>query len=128
MMNTQNLRDQNRGGGCCCSEQVATPGDGKHVGVTVNKTLPSEKIRIQGVVCGGCVKTLEEAIFTVSGVEDASVELATGVATVFGVVDTDSLILAINKMGYAAEVITESVAQGNLTKVNTYERQSSSSE
>ena len=98
------------------------------MGVTVNKTLPSEKIRIQGVVCGGCVKTLEEAIFTVSGVEDASVELATGVATVFGVVDTDSLILAINKMGYAAEVITESVAQGNLTKVNTYERQSSSSE
>ena len=74
------------------------------------------------------MKTLEEAIFTVSGVEDASVELATGVATVFGVVDTDSLILAINKMGYAAEVITESVAQGNLTKVNTYERQSSSSE
>lgn len=107
MMNTQNLRDQSPGGGCCCSEQVATPGDGKHVGVTVNKTLPSEKIRIQGVVCGGCVKTLEEAIFTVSGVEDASVELTTGVATVFGAVDSDRLIAAISEMGYGAEVITE---------------------
>lgn len=107
MMNTQNLIDQVNDGGCCCSGKAATPRDGRKVGVTASESLPSQQLRIQGISCGGCVKAIEKAIFTVPGVEEASVDFATGVATVWGDVASDKVIEAINQKGYEAAVIAE---------------------
>lgn len=108
MMNTQNLVDQvNGGGGCCCSGKVATPRAECNEGVSASETLPSQQLRIQGISCGGCVKTIEKAIFTVTGVEEVSVDLGTRVATVLGDVDSGSVIEAIKQKGYEAEVIAE---------------------
>ena len=108
MMNTQNQLNQMKGGGgCCCSGKATTPSIERNEGVSASETLPSQQLRIQGISCGGCVKTIEKAIFTVTGVEEVSVDLGTGVATVLGDVDSGSVIEAIKQKGYEAEVIAE---------------------
>lgn len=108
MMNTQNQLNQMKGGGgCCCSGKATTSSIERNEGVSASETLTSQQLRIQGISCGGCVKTIEKAIFTVPGVVEAAVDIATGFATVLGDVNSGSVIEAIKQKGYEAEVIAE---------------------
>ncbi len=57
---------------------------------------------IEGMHCASCVGVLERALKKVSGVETATVNLATEKATVTGEVDTKSLAQAVSNVGYKA--------------------------
>ena len=66
------------------------------------KNLTGQRLQIEGSHCGGCVKKIEQALCTVSGVVEANMDLATGIALVFGDVDVNDLIDALNRAGYTA--------------------------
>src|SRR5262245_37422160 len=72
---------------------------------------PSVTLAIQGMHCASCVNTIENALASVPGVEDASVNLGTARAEVRGRgLETPSLIAAVRESGYdarAAEDVTE---------------------
>lgn len=58
--------------------------------------------RIDGMSCASCVKRVEDAILTVPGVTQASVNHATGTATVAGFAATAAITDAISGAGYHA--------------------------
>jgi Cu+-exporting ATPase len=65
-------------------------------------------LSIGGMSCAGCVRTVEQALAAVPGVESASVNFAEHTAAVVGAVDSDTLIKAVTKAGYeAAELRSE---------------------
>ena len=62
---------------------------------------------VEGMTCAGCVSTVSNALQDLPGVSEASVNLATGVATVsLGVsgVDESDLRLAVEAVGYRVPV------------------------
>ena len=71
--------------------------------------MPNEKtinLSIDGMSCAGCVGTVEQALLSVSGVQEAAVNFAEHTASVQGDVDVAVLIKAIKDSGYdAAELI-----------------------
>ncbi|WP_077529158.1 heavy metal translocating P-type ATPase [Vreelandella utahensis] len=74
--------------------------------------VATETLRFQvtGMHCGSCVSRVEEAALAVSGVVDASVNLATEKATVevvAGTVGADELASAISESGYQASPLRE---------------------
>ncbi|MFQ6405353.1 heavy metal translocating P-type ATPase [Methylophilus sp. 'Pure River'] len=58
---------------------------------------------VQGMTCASCVGRVEKALKAVPGVVDATVNLATEQATVRGSVNIESLISAVEKVGYDAK-------------------------
>lgn len=94
-------------GGCCCSGKSSVSSRSSDVNNDDNTVLPRHQFRIQGASCSGCVKSIEEEIFTVPGVKKVTVDLSTGVATVVGFVDSGSVIEAITRKGYEAEMISD---------------------
>ena len=93
--------------GCCCSGKSSVASTATDVSGFRESSQPLHLLQVQGATCGGCVKSVEQTLKSLSGVSGATMDLATGVATVFGAVDSDRLIGAISEMGYGAEVITE---------------------
>ncbi|REC94018.1 heavy metal translocating P-type ATPase [Kushneria indalinina] len=69
------------------------------------------ELQLSGITCAGCVRTIQNALDHVDGVRDAQVNFATRSARVQGDVDTATLIGAVERAGYGAEVI-ESIEQG----------------
>lgn len=68
------------------------------------------RFQVTGMHCGSCVSRVEEAALAVSGVVDASVNLATEKATVevvAGTVEAGELARAISESGYSASPIRE---------------------
>lgn len=63
------------------------------------------ELHIEGMTCASCVGRVEKAINAVSGVTNATVNLATERASVQGIADENTLIAAIKKAGYQARVI-----------------------
>ncbi len=61
-------------------------------------------LQIEGMTCASCVARVERALKTVSGVTDASVNLATERAHVIGQADPAALIRAIEDAGYDARL------------------------
>lgn len=60
-------------------------------------------LAVEGMTCAGCVSTVSNALNAVAGVSAASVNLATGVATVsFGGSEADeaTLRIAVEAAGY----------------------------
>ena len=61
------------------------------------------RLSVQGMMCAACVNRVERALKKVPGVSEATVNLATGEATVQGAADFAALAIAVEKAGYRAE-------------------------
>ncbi len=65
---------------------------------------------ITGMTCASCAGRVERALHKVDGVTEASVNLATEIASVSGVVDAETIVQAVVKAGYAARLHRDAVA------------------
>ncbi|SNZ03674.1 Copper chaperone CopZ [Natronoarchaeum philippinense] len=59
-------------------------------------------ITVEGMTCGHCEQTVEEALQGVSGVTDATVDRENEQASVDGDADATALVEAIEDAGYTA--------------------------
>lgn len=59
-------------------------------------------LSVEGMSCEGCEQTVEDALTTVDGVENARADRTSDSATVEGDADTDALVSAVNDAGYKA--------------------------
>lgn len=76
--------------------------------------VPGEPVSlsISGMTCASCVTRVEKALKKVPGVTDATVNLATEKAQVKSAgVSIDALVAAVQKAGYEATVVTDTVPQ-----------------
>lgn len=71
--------------------------------------LSTTELAVSGMTCASCVGRVEKALKAVPGVSDAVVNLATERATVKGIVASSALIAAIDKVGYEARLVDNSV-------------------
>ncbi len=105
-MNTQdsvNTTKTRQGGGCCTSQSSSALSTKNGSGVSVG--VPLQRLQVQGATCGGCVRSIEQTLRSVSGVTEACMDLATGVASVVGAVEANALKEALNQSGFPATVI-----------------------
>ncbi|MGH6892656.1 MAG: heavy-metal-associated domain-containing protein [Dongiaceae bacterium] len=63
------------------------------------------KLKVAGMTCGGCVKSVERAIAAAAPGAKASVDLKSGEVAIDGVAAKSSVIAAIEDAGY--EVVGE---------------------
>jgi copper chaperone len=62
-------------------------------------------LKVKGMTCNHCVKSVKEALESVEGSQDVSVDLGSGIAKVDGKVDVNQLIAAVEEEGYSASAI-----------------------
>ncbi|MFC7045243.1 heavy-metal-associated domain-containing protein [Halobacteriaceae archaeon GCM10025711] len=62
----------------------------------------SQTITVEGMSCGGCEETVEEALNGVPGVTGASADRETDSATIEGDADAGALVEAVENAGYTA--------------------------
>ncbi|CAJ3791922.1 copper-translocating P-type ATPase [Burkholderia pseudomallei] len=70
-------------------------------------------LTIGGMTCGGCARRVEQALAAVRGVADAKVDLATASAkaSVARDVDSQTLVAAVERAGYRANVVRDARAE-----------------
>tara|TARA_R110002072_G_scaffold77138_3_gene180292 strand:+ start:3731 stop:6013 length:2283 start_codon:yes stop_codon:yes gene_type:complete len=68
-------------------------------------------LRVNDASCASCVSKIEGALNQVAGVEDATMNLAQGTASVLGNTDVNALVRAIESVGYSAEHLADSSDQ-----------------
>lgn len=66
---------------------------------------PAIRLSIAGMTCAGCISAVESALSSVSGVEQANVNLAERTAMVQGDVDPERLKKAVQEAGFDAAVM-----------------------
>ncbi|WP_396613918.1 heavy-metal-associated domain-containing protein (plasmid) [Haloferax sp. S1W] len=59
-------------------------------------------ITVEGMTCGHCEQTVEEALRSVRGVADASADRTTEQASIDGDADVTALVAAVKDAGYTA--------------------------
>jgi len=64
-------------------------------------------LSIGGLSCAGCVKTVEDALGSVSGVQNSSVNFAEHTAFIEGQVTTEALVAAVVNAGYQASELSD---------------------
>ena len=81
----------------------------EQVGYTVPVSHQPVELVIEGMTCASCVGRVERALAAVSGVQSASVNLATERAQVVFVtpVDSATLIKAVEDIGYSARIVDQ---------------------
>lgn len=81
-------------------------------------SLQTTELLVQGLHCASCVGRAEKALHAVSGVAKASVNLAAGTATVShaDAVNTQTLVEALSKASYQAEIRPESLSVHEVLK------------
>lgn len=62
----------------------------------------SQTITVEGMSCGGCEETVEEALRNIEGVEQVEVDRTTNSATIDGDADTEDLVTVVEEAGYEA--------------------------
>lgn len=62
----------------------------------------STKLTVEGMTCGHCEQSVEDAVRSIEGVESVSADRITETVTVEGDVDTNELVAAIDDAGYTA--------------------------
>ncbi len=63
------------------------------------------KLKIAGMTCQHCVRSVTEAVAKVPGVQEVvAVDLARQEALISGQAETDALVDAVQKAGYQAQV------------------------
>lgn len=60
------------------------------------------ELTIEGMTCGHCQKSVEDALAKVEGVSTVDVDLGAGLARVKGSADSAVLVAAVEEEGYAA--------------------------
>lgn len=60
------------------------------------------KLKVSGMMCEHCVKSVKKAAMSVEGVTDCAVDLKSGEADVYGNADINEVIHAINDQGFTA--------------------------
>jgi len=60
-------------------------------------------ITVEGMTCGHCEQTVEDALREVSGVTDATADREADQASVVGDADVTALLQAVEDAGYAAQ-------------------------
>ncbi|WP_085918304.1 heavy metal translocating P-type ATPase [Halomonas sp. CSM-2] len=65
------------------------------------------RLSISGMTCASCVKSVQKALERTEGVDNASVNFGTHTAQIFGAADQQSLIAAVESVGYGAEPIVD---------------------
>ena len=78
------------------------------------------KLKIKGMTCEHCALTVKKALESVDNVKLAKVYFPQGYAEVYGDVNAERLIEAVNRAGYGAELIQESV-EVYIPKPNVYD-------
>ena len=63
------------------------------------------KLKVEGMSCGHCVGTVKKALEGVPKVAQASVDLASGEASVEGTPDSQALLDALARAGYEARLV-----------------------
>ena len=69
--------------------------------------IPALSLAIDGMTCAACVSRVEKVLLGVPGVTSAAVNLATKSARVEGAAQAESLIEAVDDIGYGASLIVE---------------------
>jgi len=62
------------------------------------------QIQVDGMSCGHCEQTVEEALADVEGVSDATADNETGVVRYEGDADADAVAAAVEDAGYTPTV------------------------
>lgn len=62
-------------------------------------------LSISGMTCGHCVHAVSKALQSVAGVENVSVNLDAGRASVHGNAELSALIRAVEEEGYKAKAV-----------------------
>ncbi|GAB3686721.1 heavy-metal-associated domain-containing protein [Salinarchaeum chitinilyticum] len=62
----------------------------------------SRTLTVEGMSCGHCEQSVEDALESVAGVDDATADREAEQATVEGDADPDALVAAIEDAGYEA--------------------------
>ncbi|MGH8299611.1 MAG: heavy-metal-associated domain-containing protein [Steroidobacteraceae bacterium] len=65
-----------------------------------NESAGAVVLAISGMTCGGCAGAVGRALSQVSGVAEARVDLAKGLATVTGTARAEDLIRAVEAAGF----------------------------
>jgi Cu+-exporting ATPase len=78
-------------------------------------TLIHHSLLIQGMTCASCVARIEKSLQKISGVQHATVNLATETATIQSTsnVTDEQLIAAVQKIGYQATLLTDKPKSNN---------------
>lgn len=76
-------------------------------------TTADTRLAIEGMHCASCVGRVEKALLSVPGARNASVNLATGSATVEGNASAGDLIEALESAGYPARSREQAHARGD---------------
>lgn len=63
------------------------------------------QLTVEGATCQGCVKSIEKAVQTVTGVSTVSFDLESKLATVEGDAEKDAVVEAIEMAGF--DVVTD---------------------
>ncbi|WP_251048424.1 heavy metal translocating P-type ATPase [Halomonas sp. ISL-56] len=66
-----------------------------------------QRLAISGMTCASCVKSVQKALERTEGVDTASVNFGSHSAQVFGSAETQTLIAAVEAVGYGAEPIVD---------------------
>jgi len=77
-------------------------------------------LKIEGMHCASCVRSIEQSVKTLDGVEESRVNLVTRSAVVTfkkGKVDPDGIIEKISKLGYRATIGTPDILTANDNEV-----------
>ncbi len=59
------------------------------------------KIKVTGMTCGHCQRSVESAIRGLDGVSDIQIDLKTGQATIIGDVSDEKIAAAVEEAGYS---------------------------
>jgi copper chaperone len=62
------------------------------------------ELKVEGMTCNHCKTSVEKALKSVPGVENAEVDLQEGKAKVQGNAPVDQLVAAVQEEGYTAQV------------------------
>lgn len=95
-VNTTQIRQS----GCCCVSKSATTTQ-----ATNASDLPTQYFQVQGATCGGCVRSIEQTLQSVTGVTNVQMDLASGIASVTGTVPPSELIAALKRVSFPATFI-----------------------
>ena len=61
------------------------------------------EIRVSGMTCQHCVKTVKNALIEIDGIEDVIIDLESGIVKIEGDIDIKKVEDSIRGVGYAVE-------------------------
>jgi copper chaperone len=65
--------------------------------------MNATELKVEGMTCNHCKTSVEKALKSVAGVENAEVNLQAGTAKVYGNAPVDKLVEAVQEEGYNAQ-------------------------